>query len=167
MFFPESIQDPNVTVSRSQVARARFLIPDRPTLSVTVIGSGRVTGPGIDCPTDCSQDYSAGATVTLAAVPPAGGSVAWSGDCASAGSSTSCSLTMSVARSVTATFGGTPPPPPPPSPPPSPPRPPPPPPRDPVIGDPKVDPLPPLLPPPVEQVIVKVDGNGSVTKLFC
>ncbi len=33
----------------------------------------------------------------------------------------------------------------------------------PVIGDPKVDPLPPLLPRRVEQVIVKVSGNGNVT----
>ncbi len=75
------------------------------TLSVTKsgTGSGSVTGTGIACPGDCSESYPINTAVMLTASPVAPSSFAgWTGDCA--GSSTTCNLTMSDARSVTATF---------------------------------------------------------------
>jgi hypothetical protein len=67
-------------------------------------GSGTVTSspPGIDCGTACAANFGSGATVTLTATP-APGSVfsAWGGDCSGTGA---CNLTMTGARTVTATF---------------------------------------------------------------
>jgi len=65
-------------------------------------GSGTVTGPGINCGTDCSESYTAGTNVTLTATPASGSYFAgWSGDCSGTGS---CTLTMNSNKSVTATF---------------------------------------------------------------
>jgi Polysaccharide lyase/Divergent InlB B-repeat domain len=74
-----------------------------------VSGDGSVTGTGIACPGDCSESFTSGAVVTLAA-PPASGSTfsGWGGACSGTGS---CSVTMSSAQSVTASFAATPPPP--------------------------------------------------------
>ena len=71
-------------------------------LSVATAGSGVVNGEGIDCGADCSHVYKSGTLVTLSATPSPGSTLAgWSGDCAGIGS---CQVTMSQARSVTATF---------------------------------------------------------------
>ena len=72
------------------------------TVAVGGTGSGTVTGPGISCPSQCANSYSPGTLVTLTATPQAGSSFAgWSGACSGAGA---CTVTMNVARSVTATF---------------------------------------------------------------
>jgi hypothetical protein len=72
------------------------------TLSVSVSGSGRVTGGGVSCPGVCSKTYATGAEVSLDAKPATGYSFSgWSGDCSA---KSSCSVTMSSDRSVTATF---------------------------------------------------------------
>jgi hypothetical protein len=77
-------------------------------LSVSVTGSGTVTGGGITCGvggTTCSAGHPAGTNVTLTATPSSGQSFReWGGACS--GTSPTCSLTMSAARSVTATFSG-------------------------------------------------------------
>jgi hypothetical protein len=66
-------------------------------------GGGSVTGDGIDCGSDCSEYYDVGHVVTMSATPVAGSTFSgWSGACAGAGT---CEVTMSEARSVTATFG--------------------------------------------------------------
>ncbi|MCP4895722.1 MAG: hypothetical protein GY906_02010, partial [bacterium] len=83
--------------------------PENPTLTVTNTrvagGSGTVTSlpAGIDCGGDCSQDYPNGTEVTLTATP-AGDSVfaGWSGACY--GTDATCEVTMTLNRSVTATF---------------------------------------------------------------
>ena len=76
-------------------------------LSVDVQGNGRVTGPGIDCGSDCTESYDVGTVVTLTATAEATSSfTGWTGACT--GSGTSCTVTMSEARSVTATFGARP-----------------------------------------------------------
>jgi hypothetical protein len=77
------------------------------TLSVSVVGGGTVTGQGIACPGDCSQTFvkQAGqphAQVTLTATPNPGFELLWTGDCT--GSQPTCVVTMSLNRSVTATF---------------------------------------------------------------
>ena len=67
-------------------------------------GSGGVTSSpsGIQCGTDCSQPYAEGTTVTLTPTTATGSTFAgWSGDCTGTGN---CTVTMSAAHSVTATF---------------------------------------------------------------
>lgn len=81
----------------------------KPVLSVSRAGSGMGTvmsqNGGINCGTDCSEPYAPGYPITLTATASAGSQFAgWSGDCA--GLSTSCTVTMSGAQSVTATFNG-------------------------------------------------------------
>jgi len=74
------------------------------TLTVTVVGSGTVSGPGIACGPDCSENYLGGTVVTLTASPAAGWRFAgWSGACSGLNA---CQVTMDGAKSVTATFQG-------------------------------------------------------------
>jgi len=92
-------------------------------VSVYVRGNGTVTSSpaGIDCREyqsgDCHETYHTGEVVTLTATPDAGESfLYWSGDCAFAGSSPTCPLTMGqggLSYWVVATFSKPPPPPPP------------------------------------------------------
>lgn len=73
-------------------------------LTVGKTGSGTVTSnpAGINCGSDCTETYPAGATVALAAVPAGGFTFAgWSGACSGTGS---CSVAMDTSRNVTATF---------------------------------------------------------------
>ncbi|MCG6927005.1 MAG: GDSL-type esterase/lipase family protein [Acidobacteria bacterium] len=83
-------------------------LPDTYTLSVSTSGSGRGTvtasPAGISCGSDCHEVYDAATTVTLTPSVASGSTFAgWSGDCAGFGE---CTVTMSAARSVTATFDG-------------------------------------------------------------
>ena len=85
-------------------------------LTVSVSGSGAVTSsPGsINCPSgSCSADFANNTSVTLTATPGSGASLSqWGGAC---GGSGSCVVSMTTARSVSATFTTSPPPPGPPS----------------------------------------------------
>lgn len=58
--------------------------------------------PVITCGTECSRFFDPAAPITLYAIPEDGHMVHWSGDCN--GDSFRCSISMSSARSVTATF---------------------------------------------------------------
>ncbi|MPZ67964.1 MAG: hypothetical protein GEU71_00345 [Actinobacteria bacterium] len=74
------------------------------TVTKAGTGSGGVTSTpaGINCGSDCTESYTSGTSVTLAATAASGSAFSgWSGDCA--GTST-CTLTMSAARAATATF---------------------------------------------------------------
>jgi PKD repeat protein len=80
-------------------------------LAVSTTTGGSVSGPGIACPGDCGETYSPGTVVTLSAVPAGGGGTTfsgWGGDCA--GTAPTCTVTMSQARSVSASFQPVPPP---------------------------------------------------------
>jgi hypothetical protein len=82
------------------------LAPLTQTLSVSESGNGGGTvtssPEGISCGTTCSYAYPTGTTVTLTAAAAAGSTFAgWSGACTGAGT---CSVTMSLARSVVANF---------------------------------------------------------------
>jgi hypothetical protein len=99
-----------VTMDQARSVTATFnLIPVvPPSFTLTVgkngTGSGTVTSsPGaINCGATCSQTYTQGTVVTLTPTPTAGSTFAgWSGDCTGTGA---CTVTMSQARSVTATF---------------------------------------------------------------
>jgi hypothetical protein len=99
----------SVTMSKAQAVTATFnTTPIQFALTVTEAGtgSGTVTSSpaGINCPTTCSANYNSGTPVTLTATAGTGSTFAgWSGACSGIGS---CSVTMSQARAVTATFTG-------------------------------------------------------------
>jgi hypothetical protein len=70
-------------------------------------GTGTVTSnpSGVSCGSDCSQSYSSGTSVNLTASPASGSTFAgWSGACTGTGS---CTVSMTTARTVTATFNST------------------------------------------------------------
>ncbi len=79
------------------------------TLTVTRAGAGTGTvtssPSGINCGTTCSASFSSTSTVTLTASPASGSTFgSWSGCTGSSGAT--CTVSMSQARSVTATFNG-------------------------------------------------------------
>lgn len=72
------------------------------TVGLAGAGNGTVTGPGIACPGTCSRSFADGTAVTLTAHAAGGSAFAgWSGACTGTGA---CNVTMSAARSVTASF---------------------------------------------------------------
>ena len=96
-----------VTLNAATTVIAAFIPPPPPpnvNVSVSVVGDGSVLSSptGIDCPTGaCTAEFTSGTTVTLSATPNAGQQFSgWSGDCTGA----TCSVTLSTAISVTATF---------------------------------------------------------------
>jgi len=73
------------------------------TVSKSGTGAGTVSGAGIDCGSTCSAGFPSGASVTLTATPGQDGSTfgGWSGACSGAGA---CTVSMTAATTVTATF---------------------------------------------------------------
>ena len=77
-------------------------------LNGQVVGSGTITGAGLNCTTGgggsgCNVQQAASATVTLTASPAAGATfTGWSGACS--GTSPSCTVSMTNTKAVTATF---------------------------------------------------------------
>jgi len=75
------------------------------SLTITKLGdcSGKVKNSGINCGTDCSEEYSKPINVTLTATPDSpcyfGG---WGGACS--GTQSTCQLTVDSEKTVTATF---------------------------------------------------------------
>lgn len=78
-------------------------------LTVSVTGTGNVTGGGIDCGdghTTCSVNLASGTSVTLTAAASGDADFrGWGGACS--GTSKNCSVTMTAARSVSASFSTT------------------------------------------------------------
>jgi hypothetical protein len=74
-------------------------------LEVHVVGAGEVNSvpAGIDCGSDCEEDYWDGTVVDLTATADTGHAfVSWSGDCE--GTDAACVVRMYAGRDVTATF---------------------------------------------------------------
>ena len=94
----------SVTMTAARTVGATFTI-QRYTLTVTVPANGTISGTGITCGTagtDCTETYDSGTVVPLTATPDSGYSFGgWTGACSGAGA---CSVTMTVARTVGATF---------------------------------------------------------------
>jgi PKD repeat protein len=93
-----------VTDNKGATATSSTTVRVDSRLSVTLSGPGSVTSSpsGISCPGDCSETYPEGTSVTLTASPSPGSTfTGWSGACSGTGS---CVVTMTQARSVTATF---------------------------------------------------------------
>jgi hypothetical protein len=106
---------PNCTIlmDMARMARPRFTLLPPPTyrLDIFLAGNaqGTVTGNpgGINCPGVCAGNYAAGTMVNLqAAALPGSTFTNWSGSCA--GTSSTCQVTMDMARSVFAHFATTP-----------------------------------------------------------
>jgi uncharacterized repeat protein (TIGR02543 family) len=77
------------------------------TLTVAKSGSGSVASSpaGINCGGDCSESYTSGTSVTLTATAATGYTFSgWSGSGISCGGTGSCTVSMTAARTVTATF---------------------------------------------------------------
>ena len=105
----------SVTMSAARSVTASFTTTAAASYTLGVIRSGSGSGTvssspaGISCGADCSEPYASGSVVALTATPASGSSFAgWSGACSGTGA---CSVTMSAARSVTASFITTAPPP--------------------------------------------------------
>jgi hypothetical protein len=95
-----------VSSNRNTTVTATFNLVPVPYYLLSVsrsgTGSGTVTGPGIDCGSDCSESLAG--SVTLTATPSSGSEVrGWTG-CDSFNGST-CTVSMNRDRTVTATFG--------------------------------------------------------------
>ena len=72
-------------------------------LTVSVAGSGHVSGGSIDCPSTCVANVSLNSAVTLTASPGDGYVfTGWTGSCT--GTAPTCTVTMTAAAAVTATF---------------------------------------------------------------
>ena len=93
-------------MNAAKTVTANFTIPTFVlTVTKTGAGSGTVTSTpaGIDCGSACSVSFNNNTMVTLTAAPAAGSTfVNWMGACTGSGG---CTVTMSAARAVTATFG--------------------------------------------------------------
>lgn len=101
-----------VTMDAAKSVSATFKLIPQPTPAshrlTVAIGGGypgtvKSNPPGIDCGSDCTEDYQEGTVVTLNATP--GLDVLfekWTGDCT--GVSDTCQVTMTAAKSVTANF---------------------------------------------------------------
>jgi hypothetical protein len=90
----------SVTMNTTHTVTAAFGIPV--PLSLSIAGSGRVTAFGLDCSQSCSKSYVPNTVVSLVATPSFGWTFqGWSGACAGTGT---CNVSMSAAKSVTATF---------------------------------------------------------------
>lgn len=79
-------------------------------LSASLVGNGTLTGnpAGINCPTDCTENYVTGTQVTLTPSPSSGSRFAsWGGDCT--GQAGTCVVTMSATKNVVANFQAVPP----------------------------------------------------------
>jgi hypothetical protein len=112
--FGDTVVEPDETfelvLSRPDGARIRdgvatgTIVNNDETLTVTRSGNGNgaVSGDGVSCGSDCSEIFPRGTEVTLTAVPATGSSfTGWSGACTG---TSSCTVTMTQARAVTATF---------------------------------------------------------------
>ncbi|QTA82016.1 HYR domain-containing protein [Desulfonema limicola] len=98
-----------VTMNAAETVTATFEITTVPQHTLTLTKDGTGTGKvssepaGIDCGTDCNQDYDQGTEITLTAVPESGSNfTGWTGGgCTGTGD---CIVTMNAAETVTATF---------------------------------------------------------------
>jgi uncharacterized delta-60 repeat protein len=94
-----------LTMSTDQAATASFESDKTLTLRKAGSGTGTVSSSpaGISCGASCAHAFLHGTAVTLTAIASARSRFAgWSGACS--GTGRNCTLTMSEARSVTATF---------------------------------------------------------------
>lgn len=101
------------TMTADRTVTANFRAPDAPSLRMTVIGNGTVTGNGLDCRAgsgSCSATLPAGTTMSLFARPDATEQLLrWDGDCAAFGTASPIGFALTSSRDCSAFFTGAPP----------------------------------------------------------
>ena len=91
-----------VTMDAAKTVSATFET-NRLTVDRAGAGTGTVSGPGISCGGNCTEDYDAGTSVTLMATASAGSIfTGWTGG--GCGTNPSCTFTMNGPLLITATF---------------------------------------------------------------
>ncbi len=102
--------DPAETFSKSCWYESISTPPVTPvsyTLTTGVSGNGSISGAGINCGTDCTEDYISGTSITLTATPATGYTFSgWSGVCS--GTATTCAVSVTSRSDVSASFTATP-----------------------------------------------------------
>ncbi len=99
----------SVTMDQARSVTAAFAPTEQLSAAKAGTGHGSVTSSpaGIDCGSTCAHAYGYGTSVQLTAIPAIGSAfTGWSGACSGTGS---CTVTMSQARVVTASFAKRPP----------------------------------------------------------
>lgn len=94
----------SVSMSAARNVTATFVVARTLTVTTSGTGAGTVSSSpaGINCGTDCSQRFADGTSVTLSAAAASGSTFAgWGGACSGTGS---CTVSMTAARSVSASF---------------------------------------------------------------
>jgi phospholipase C len=101
---------PTLSANATVTATFNVLVGDVLTVTTTGGGTGTVTSnpAGVNCTTGvttgCSVTFPAGASIALTETPAAGSTFSsWSGGCTG---TTTCSVTLNAASSVTASFAG-------------------------------------------------------------
>jgi len=92
-----------LSLDSDKTAKANFSFI-RHLLTINKSGDGIVTSniSGINCGSDCSENYLSGTVVSLSATSTSGNNfLGWSGDCSDTGA---CDLTMDAAKNVTSSF---------------------------------------------------------------
>jgi uncharacterized repeat protein (TIGR02543 family) len=96
----------SVTMDGSKSVTATFTLKSEPSLTVlkTGDGQGTVSGPGIDCGTDCQGSYDPGSNVNLSATAALGSIfVGWTG-CDTVELDGTCTMNMSGDKTLMAEF---------------------------------------------------------------
>jgi len=98
------------SVGNSAYSNTASATPSVPFFTLTVsksgTGSGSITGSGISCGNDCTEEFTSGTTVTLNATADSNSAFeGWSGCDSTSGNN--CTVTMNQNRTVTATFSRT------------------------------------------------------------
>lgn len=96
-----------VSMTAAKTVTATFAADPKYTLTTVKAGAGTGTitsaPTGINCPGDCTEPYWKNEVVTLTATPSSNAMFSgWSGSCT--GTQSTCEVTMTAAKSVTATF---------------------------------------------------------------
>ncbi len=77
--------------------------PTQYSLNTSVVGSGSVTGTGINCGTDCTETVNTGTSITLTARPATGYTFSgWTGACTN--TTGTCTVLVNADKNVTARF---------------------------------------------------------------
>jgi hypothetical protein len=97
---PNTRNDEEITLSDYEKEGPQL---DEYPIVVKTLGTGIVTGEGIDCGSDCTEIHARGSTITLTATPEEGSNfTGWIGDCRS--NNPSITLIVNAALNCTALF---------------------------------------------------------------
>jgi hypothetical protein len=113
-----------ITVSKATTVAASFTAPPVPKYVVQVVagsvstGTGTITGPGITCTVssasqsgDCSEELTQGTQLTLTGTGTGGSTFGgWGQGCSQAGTAATCTIAVSQATTIEASFAAPPPP---------------------------------------------------------